>query len=256
MSYSALIIDDEKRALNILRLLIERHLPEITRVETAHGAEAGLRAFRAHVPDVVFLDIEMPVMTGFELLSEMRKGDADVRVIFTTAYDHYAIKAIRFSAVDYLLKPIDVQELKAAWERFQDARQQQPVVHQDLLNNLLANIQSIHTRKPRLAVATQGGAVFFDIDEIVHCEADNNYTIFHLVDGKRFVASKTLKDYDVLLADYAFLRVHQSHLVNPEYVKQYTQKGMLELKNGHHVPVSRRKHQWVNLRLRELYLGE
>ncbi|MDX1477275.1 MAG: LytTR family DNA-binding domain-containing protein [Saprospiraceae bacterium] len=256
MSYRALIIDDEKRAINILRLLIERHLPDITQIETALGAEAALSTMRQLSPDVLFLDIEMPVMTGFELLSEIRNDHEEVGVIFTTAYDHYAIKAIRFSAIDYLLKPIDVQELKAAWERFLATRNTPGVVRQDLLTNLLSNLQSIHTRKPRLAVPTQGGAVFFDIDEITHCAADNNYTVFHLETGKRFVASKTLKDYDTLLGDYHFLRVHQSYLVNPAFIKQYTQKGLLELKDGTTIPVSRRKHHWVNHRLKEMYSGD
>ncbi|NND33599.1 MAG: response regulator transcription factor [Saprospiraceae bacterium] len=247
---SALIIDDEKRALNVLKMLIEQHLPEIKTVSTALGSAKGLEQIYARKPDLVFLDVEMPGMTGFEMLEALK--DIRVNVIFTTAYDHYAIRAIRFSAIDYLLKPIDVQELKAAVHKFM----QQPVSGDDLtplMSNLMTNLISIQTHKPRLAISTTGGLSFFDIDEIVRCEADNNYTIFYLQEGARFLSSKTLKEYDELLSEYQFLRVHQSHLINPQYIKQYTQKGMIEMKDGSRVAVSRRKHHWVLEKLKSIY---
>lgn len=246
----ALIIDDEKRAVNILKLLIEQHIPEIEEVFTALGSARGLEQIYMHRPDLVFLDVEMPGMTGFEMLETLK--DIHVNVIFTTAYDHYAIRAIRFSAIDYLLKPIDVQELKAAVQRFA----QQPVTATDfspMITNLMANLKSIHLQKPRLAVATTGGLTFLDIDGIIRCEADKNYTTFHLTGGKRFVSSKTLKEYDELLSEYHFLRVHQSHLVNPSHIQNYTQKGMMELRDGTRIPVSRRKHHWVHEKLKALY---
>ena len=250
--YKALIIDDEKRAINILRILLEKHVPEIGTIEVAHGALNGLQAFETTKPDLVFLDVEMPLMSGFEVLSNIRESHPGANVIFTTAYDHYAIRAIRFSAIDYLLKPIDIDELRAAVQRFLSTISE-PQNPSDLIDNLLSNLKSIHIQKPRLAVPTQGGAVFFDIDEIVRCESQDNYTTFHLKDGQRFVASRTLKEYDSLLAEYQFLRVHQSHLVNPAYVKEYTQKGMIEMTDDSRVPVSRRKHHWVQATLREMY---
>jgi two-component system, LytTR family, response regulator len=254
--YSVLIIDDEKRALNVLRILVEKHLSGIAVVDTALGAEEGLSKFQVLNPDLIFLDVEMPGMTGFELLEEIRQNHTATNVIFTTAYDHYAIRAIRFSAIDYLLKPIDVHELKSAYQRFLDYREGQFRNPDELMSNLMSNLKSMHVQKPRLAVPTLGGAVFFDIDEIVRCQADDNYTEFYLADGQRFVASKPLKEYDALLHDYKFLRVHQSHLVAPVYIKQYTNKGMLELKDGTCIPVSRRKHHWLIGKLREMYSGK
>ena len=247
---SALIIDDEKRALNVLKLLIEQHLPEIKSVSTALGSAKGIEQIYAKKPDLVFLDVEMPGMTGFEMLEALK--DIKVNVIFTTAYDHYAIRAIRFSAIDYLLKPIDIQELKAAVQKFM----KQPVSGDDLtplMSNLMSNLVAMQTHKPRLAISTTGGLSFFDIDEIIRCEADNNYTIFYLNEGRRFVSSKTLKEYDELLSEYQFLRVHQSHLINPSYIKEYTQKGMIEMKEGSHVAVSRRRHHWVLEKLKSIY---
>ncbi len=246
----ALIIDDEKRALNVLRLLIEQHIPEIDEVSTALGSVQGLEQVHALRPDLIFLDVEMPGMTGFELLEALQ--DIEVNVIFTTAYDHYAIRAIRCSAIDYLLKPIDIQELKAAVQRFS----RQPLRSDEinpLMSNLISNLKTIHHQKPRLAIPTTGGLSFFDIDEIIRCEADNNYTTFYLSGGRRFVSSRTLKEYDELLSEYQFLRVHQSHLVNPAFIKEYTQKGMLAMTDKSFVPVSRRKHQWVHDKLKEMY---
>jgi len=246
----ALIIDDEKRALNILKLLIEQHIPEIDSVHTALGSAIGLEQIHVQKPDLVFLDVEMPGMTGFELLEALH--DVEVNVIFTTAYDHYAIRAIRCSAVDYLLKPIDIQELKTAVHR---AIRQNASGHNlsPLMDNLIANFKAIQGHKPRLAIPTTGGLSFFDIDEIVRCESDNNYTTFYLINERKFVSSKTLKEYDEILSEYQFLRVHQSHLVNPKFIKEYTQKGMLQMTDGARVPVSRRKHHWVLEKLRQMY---
>ena len=247
---SALIIDDEKRAINGLKLLLENHVPEVDPVYTALGSAKGIEQIKIRKPALVFLDVEMPGMTGFDIL-ELLRG-SPINVIFTTAYDHYAIKAIRFSAIDYLLKPIDVQELKAAVQRFLDLPQSNQTIN-PLIDNLVSNLRSIPQRKPRLAISTLGGLTFFDIDHIVRLEADNNYTVFHLEDGQRFISSKTLKEYDELLSEYQFIRVHQSHLINPDYIRAYTQKGILEMKTGDYVNVSRRKHPWVVERLKTLY---
>ncbi len=247
---SALIIDDEKRALNGLKLLIETHLREISPIYTALGSAQGLAKIHMHQPDLVFLDVEMPGMTGFEMLEALK--DTRINVIFTTAYDHYAIRAIRFSAIDYLLKPIDVQELKAAVQRFIS----NPITKEELnplISNLVTNLKSRHPQKPRLAIATSGGLTFLDIGEIIRCEADNNYTIFYLEGGTKFVSSKTLKEYDELLSEYQFLRVHQTHLINPAYIKSYTQKGVIEMKNMDRVAVSRRRHHWVVEKLKTIY---
>ena len=247
----ALIIDDEKRALNVLRLLIEQHLPEIEEVHAALGSKQGLKLIDKINPDLLFLDVEMPGMTGFELLEQL--GERKVNVIFTTAYDHYAIRAIRCSAVDYLMKPIDIQELKEAVQRFIHRSARDDEQNTPMLQNLISNLKSIHYRDPRLAVPTSGGLVFFNIDEIIYCQADQNYTSFYLSNGKEIVVSKTLKDYDELLSEYQFLRVHKSYLINPAYVDNYAQKGTIELQGGYRIPVSRRKHQWVQTRLKSIF---
>ena len=248
--FSALIIDDEKRAINGLKLLLETHIPDIDPIYTALGSSEGFTQIQKLHPHLVFLDVEMPGMTGFEMLDALK--DIRVNVIFTTAYDHYAIKAIRFSAIDYLLKPIDVQELKAAVNRFIQRPLSQDQLN-PLIDNLVSNLRTRHLRKPRLAITTGNGLTFLDIDEIVNCQADNNYTIFHLCNGKRFVSSKTLKEFDELLAEYDFLRVHQSYLVNPVFIKEYSQKGILELKDSRIVNVSRRKHHWLLEKLKSMY---
>jgi two-component system LytT family response regulator len=247
----ALIIDDEKRAINILKILIEQHVHEIDQIDTALGSKEGLAKIQTNLPDLIFLDVEMPGMTGFEMLEEL--GDMDLNVIFTTAYDHYAIRAIRFSAIDYLLKPIDIQDLKTAVRNFVSKKEKTEGDSGMLLKNLMDNLKVAQTQKPRLAISAKGGAVFFDIDEIIRCEADNNYTTFYLQDGNRFLSSKTLREYEDLLSEYHFIRTHQSHIVNPAFVKAYTQKGMIELKDGHLIPVARRKHHWVQETLKKMY---
>lgn len=246
----ALVIDDEKRAINVLKLLIEKHVSEIKEVHTALGPAKGIEQIKTIRPDLIFLDIEMPGMTGFEMLEVLK--DIHMNVIFTTAYDHYAIRAIRFSAIDYLLKPIDIQELKIAVRRFVE----QPTPTGDInpmMANLISNMKSIHIQKPRLAIPTTGGLVFFDIDEILRCESDKNYTTFFLINGKKFISAKTLKEYEELLSEYNFIRVHQSHLVNPQFIREYIQKGSMEMRDGTRIPVSRRKHQWVHEKLRRMY---
>ena len=241
----ALIIDDESKARNILRILLERHAPAISQIYCADGGEEGLRMIQRHDPNIVFLDIEMPFMDGFDFLGEVEKRNFDI--VFTTAYDQYAIKAIRFSALDYLLKPIDTAELKSAVDRY--------LLKKNLLNengklykNFISNLKNINEEFPRLAIATQEGVVFFNIREIVRCEANSNYTTFYLNEGKKFISSKTLKEYEKLLEEYPFFRVHKSHLVNLNYILNFSGTSLI-LKNGHTVEVSRRKKKMLAERL-------
>lgn len=238
----AIIVDDERRARNILRVLIEKHAPQITEIIEADGGIEGLYLIKEHQPDVVFLDIEMPFMNGFDLLSELSKRNFDI--IFTTAYDQYAIKAIRYSALDYLLKPINIQELKNAVQRLIEKKNSTPNKG-GLYQNFLHNLKNIETDIPRLAIATKENTVFFDIKNIMRCEASNNYTFFYLKNGKKFLSSKTLKEYDAILSEYNFFRVHKSHLVNLNYVHELTSKGVLIMRDQSTVEVSRRKKQMV-----------
>lgn len=236
----AIIIDDESRARNILRILLEKHIPSITTVYLADGAEQGLELIEKHEPNLVFLDIEMPFMDGFDLLAKIDKRKFDI--IFTTAYDQYAIKAIRFSALDYLLKPISPEELKAAVDRYL-VKKNLKNENGKLYKNLLYNMDNLNAENPRLAISTQEGVALLNVNEILFCEASSNYTIFHLAGDKKFIASKTLKEFDEILTDYGFFRVHKSNLVNLEHVSSFSHGEGLRLSTGKTVEVSRRKKQ-------------
>lgn len=236
----AIIIDDESRARNILQILIKKHTPSVSSIYTADSAMEGLKLIDQHEPHLVFLDIEMPFMDGFDLLAEI--GQRKFDVIFTTAYDQYAIKAIRFSALDYLLKPISPDELKKAVDRFLEKKNLKNE-NGKLYKNLLYNMDNLNADTPRLAISTQEGVALLDVKKIIFCEASSNYTIFHLIGNKRFVASKTLKEYDEILADYGFFRVHKSSLVNLSQITSFSHTDGILLSNGDSVQVSRRKKQ-------------
>jgi len=197
-------------------------------------------------PELVFLDIEMGDGTGFDLLEIM--GDAPFNVIFTTAHDSFAIKAIKFSAIDYLLKPVDPDELVQAVERAKERQQTEPENVQALLNNIQENTNT------RLALHTLDKIHVVHISEIVRCESSTNYTIFYFEDGKQLLVTKTLKEFDNLLSGHQFFRVHQSHLVNSAYIKEFVKGdgGYLVMKNGQEVPVSSRKRSMVMQMLSKL----
>jgi len=233
----ALIVDDESKALNLLKVTMERNFPGEFLVETAQGGEDGLSKLNEFKPDLLFLDIEMPMMSGFDLLAS--KKDVDCKVIFTTAYNQYAIRAIRYNALDYLLKPINPAELKEAVARFQQQQNKKEVYSKQLEN-------FFHNKDKNLAITTYDGVVFLEVDKIIRCEADLNYTRFILVEGKTFISSKTLKEYEDLLSVHNnFLRVHRSHLVNVDFVLKFRNEGSLVLKDNSIVPVSRRKKEEV-----------
>ncbi len=244
----ALIIDDEQRATNILRLLIEQNFPDIHHVFTANTAAAGVALIKEIQPDLLFLDIRMPKMNGFELLDKVK--DHSFEVIFTTAHDQYAIQAIRVSAIDYLLKPIQIEDLTAAIQRFLD--QLQPDTNwQNRYKNLVHNLeQKENTRLHRLAIPGQEGTIFLEIADILRCEASNNYTFIFLKDGNKYLASKTLKEYEEALKEYNFLRVHKSHLVNTNQVKKVDGE-QLVLSDGSRVEMSRRRKPFVLLQLKQ-----
>lgn len=234
----ALIVDDESRARNILRILIKKHVPAITTVLLAENAAKAIQLIEEQNPHILFLDIEMPFMDGFGLLSEIEKRNFEV--IFTTAFDQYAIKAIRFSALDYLLKPISSEELKTAVDRYLEKRNLKNE-NGKLFKNFLTNLDHMSEDNPRLAISTQEGVALFETAEIIRCEASNNYTLFYLKNGKRFIASKTLKEYDDILSEYGFFRTHKSHLVNLSFIAHLSSEGELSLQDGTIVEVSRRK---------------
>jgi two-component system LytT family response regulator len=229
----ALIIDDESKAINLLKVTLEKAFPGQFDIETAQGSEAGLAALCEFKPDLLFLDIEMPAMSGFDLLASI--PNVDFKVIFTTAYNQYAIRAIRYNALDYLLKPVNPIELIEAIDRFRKQKSQKEVYGQQL-ENFFSN------KEKSLAITTYDGVVFLEVDSIIRCEADLNYTKFILTENKTFLSSKTLKEYEDLLAHHKnFLRVHRSHLVNLDFVLKFKSEGCLVLKDQSIVPVSRRR---------------
>lgn len=243
----ALMVDDEQSSLDLLNWLIGQFCPDITQVHQARSVADALPIIKKWNPDIVFLDIQMPHQSGFELLNAIEEWNFEV--IFTTAFNDYAIQAIRFSALDYLLKPIDGQELQKAVERFKVKRMYAPA-GQVLFRHFLQNLSSGSREKFKLALADVNDIKYVALDEIIRLQADSNYTHIFLKDKKPFVSAKTLKEYDEILEGHRFLRVHKSHLVNPQHITQYDRSGLLTLSDGSVVEVSRRKKEYVMEALR------
>lgn len=238
-----LIVDDEPAASNILKMLIEKHVPAAKEIKTCNSPEEALAIIGVWQPDLLMLDIEMPNMNGFDLLN--RVGNSDFDVVFTTAYDKYAIKAIRFSALDYLLKPVDITELQNAVNKHIIKKFQPPQEQQKLVSNLINNLQQKDQTGFKLAVSTTEGVFFFVPSEIIRLEGENNYTRFYFASQKPMLVSRTLKEYEDILSEHDFIRAHKSHLVNKKFVKHLDKEGLLWLTDGSHIAVSRRKKEEV-----------
>lgn len=236
--FRALIIDDEISTIRVLEILMRKFVPDIAEVHTAVGAHAGIDQIKTLHPDLVFLDIDMPGMDGFDLLRQI--PDPTFEVIFVTAYSQYAIQAIRFSAFDYIMKPVDVKELQQAVERFKFRKKSVPDTKMRH-GHLLQNIHSKDVTQFTLSIHTVEGVHFLPISDIVYCEADGNYTHFYMANKKRIVASKPLLDFETLLDPNVFMRVHKSYLVNKKQVKLLIHQGSLLMADGTTVEVARRK---------------
>lgn len=236
-----ILVEDELRGRNALRALVSR-VPNLLLVGEAGNVDEASSLIHELEPDLVLLDIEMPAKSGFDLLADLPNRTFDV--IFTTAFDNYAIRAIKFSAIDYLLKPVDLDELIAAVNKTAEKRQQSDHQPQLQISNLLENLKSINKRNIKLSLPTSDGSLFIPVDEIIRCESDANYTRFFLKNETRPVlVSRTLKDYEELLKDYEFCRVHHSHLINLKFIKKYIkgEGGVIVMADGAEVEVSRRK---------------
>ena len=235
-----LIVDDEPAAGSILKLLIEKNIPNGKEIKYCSSPEEGLILLESWQPSLLMLDIEMPGMNGFDFMNKASEWDFDV--IFTTAYDKYAIKAIRFSALDYLLKPIDIVELKNAVNRHIVEKQSSAGnSQQPLVDNLLFNLKQKSLQHFKLALSTSEGTFLYEPREIIVLEGSSNYTKFFFSNQKSLVVSKTLKEYEDILLDHQFLRVHKSYLVNRTHVIKVDKEGVLELTNQMYIPVSRRR---------------
>lgn len=228
-----IIIDDEKQIRDGFNILLS-HFSTINVIGEAATVTDGIKIIEALKPDLVFLDIQLKNETGFQILETLKT--TNFKLIFVTAYNEYAIKAFKYSAFDYLLKPIDPQELEQTLERL--------VLQTKVSNVQLQNLKTFSTNQ-KLVIKTTEQAYVLSIKDIIHCEANQSYTFFYLKDNTRILSSKTLKEYDTFLPKPNFIRVHQSHLVNVNYIKAYNNEGKLVLKNNTEVPVSVRNRKTV-----------
>ena len=232
----SVIIDDEAESRTAISNILNNYCDDVEIAGEANDVASGVEIIREKKPDVVYLDIQMPDGTGFDLLE--RIGNIDFHVVFVTAYDQYAIKAIKFSAIDYILKPIDPQQLIDSVEKLRNISPQKNQLP-DRLNNLLQN----RSKPARLALPTLTGYRFIKVDDIIRCQAESNYTKFFLQSGEQILVTRTLKEFEVLLRDDRFIRVHQSHLINVDFVEQYIKGdgGTAVMSDGAEVEISRRR---------------
>ena len=238
--YSAIIIDDIEDARKILRADLDAVAPEVSVIGEADGVMAGVKLLAKHKPDILFLDIEMPDGDGFDLLEML--SEKPFKTIFTTASDEHALKAFKFSAVDYLLKPINQEELKKAVEKAKDSRDspQSLEILQENIGKRIGNME-------RIILNTQEKIHVVRLSQVVRLESDVNYTRFYLTSGNKVLVTRTLKEFDDMLSDNGFIRVHQSHLVNTEHIVEFVKAdgGHLNLDDGSYVPVSSRRKSLV-----------
>lgn len=236
----ALIVDDEKNNRLVLRKMIEKFCPQVEVVSECESVDCSIETINETHPDVVFLDVEMPGKNGFDLLAHYNY-QFPFEVIFTTAYSQYAIKAFRFSALDYLLKPVDPEELIRAVHKLSTKLSADTKNKQFEL--LEQRIQNKNLEKKQLAISTLEGIYFATLDEIIHIDADSSYTRIYLSTGDMIMSSKPLKYFEELLEDYDFVRVHQSHIINLKLIRRYVRGdgGQVIMMNGKEIEVSRRK---------------
>jgi two-component system, LytTR family, response regulator len=237
----AVIIDDEQDSREILANYVSKYCPEITVAGFGESVETGLRAIKEHEPEIVFLDIEMPYGNGFDLLDRAR--DYSFETIFVTAFDHYAMQALNQSAAYYLLKPIDIDELIKAVEKIKKEQKEDNYTQHSkvLLNNLKAG----NTQQQKIMLPTLEGFEIVNIQSIVYCEAEDNFTKFYFETGKPLLICRTLKYFEDILKDFGFLRIHRSYMINPSFVIRYSKGkgGYVTMKNEKELEVSANKKQ-------------
>ena len=243
----AIIVDDEIHCRKTLGILLKEYCPGVQLIEQCEDAESGFAAIERHKPHLVFLDIEMPNMNGFEMLE--RLPEVKFEIIFTTSYDQYAIKAIRFSALDYLLKPVDPGELQRAVEKATQ-RLQYPLPQQ--LEILLQKLHQPVASVQKIALPTMEGLQMIAVNSIISCASDSNYTLFFLKNKQKLIVSRPLKEIEEMLEEYSFLRVHNSYLVSLNEIDKYVkgEGGYLVMSDGSSIDVSRSKKETLLNKLR------
>ncbi len=244
----AIIIDDIEQARITLKKDLQVYASDVAIIGEANGVVEGAKLLKTMTPDVLFLDIQMQDGSGFDLLDILK--DIPFKIIFITASDAHAIKAFRYAAIDYLMKPVDPDELMAALAKLREQKLNENEKYK-LLNESLKNHQKPHER---LALHTQDKIHIVNITDVLRCESNVNYTEFYFSSGKKLLVTKTLKDFEDLLSDQGFYRVHQSHLVNTKFIKEFvkTDGGYLLMTDGSQIPVSTRKRPEVMKMLEEL----
>jgi two-component system, LytTR family, response regulator len=241
----SIIVDDEMKSRESLRILLEEFCGNVEVMAVCQNVSEGVDAIAQHKPDVIFLDIQMQRETGFDLLDKIKP--INFEIIFTTAYSEYAIKAFKFSAIDYLLKPINIDELKKAVYKVEKKLHSRIA---DRVEQLIQNLKPVSIHNFKLALPTSDGLIFVKVDDIIYCEASSNYTQIFTSDGKKHLVSRTLKEYEDLLADHNFFRIHNSHLINLGSIKKYVrgEGGYVIMSNDVSLDVSKRK--------KEAFLGK
>lgn len=241
----AIIIDDESTGRKAVRNYIIKYATYIDILDEADSVKNGVLSIIAHKPDLVFLDIRMPDGTGFDLLEKL--PGINFQIIFVTAYEQHAIKAFKYSAVDYLLKPINPDDFMAAVAKLESKNKLKDI--EQKVELLLKN----NNKFEKIALPSTSGLKMVAIADIIRCESDNNYTLFYFNDKSKYLASRTLKEYDELLSSEGFYRTHKSHLVNLKYITEYVkgEGGFVILKDGKSIDVSRRKKEGLIQRLNQ-----
>ena len=236
------IVEDEEMARNVLKSLLAQYCQDVMVCAEADDIVSGKNMIETFRPDLVFLDIEMPGGSGFKLLTSME--NIDFEVVFVTAYEQFAIKAIRHDALDYILKPIDPKELVAAVEKVKEAKYKKTLKKQ--YDNLLKNLDPEQLVVRKISISTTDKIHLIDVDDIIRCESDNYYTIIYFKDGTSLMVSKTLKEMDQKLQEYDFVRTHKSHLVNMRCIKNFIKDEMMVvMTDDTKVPVSKRKKEMI-----------
>jgi len=236
---TAIIIDDETSSRSSLRQKLTRHCADITIIGECENGEEGVKDIEEKKPDIIFLDVEMPRMNGFTMLQQLRNKNFEV--VFVTAYDHYAIQAIKFSALDYLVKPVEIADLKVAVEKAVEKRK--ITAGNERLELLLQNLKNDKKELQRIAIPSLDGFQFVETESIIYLEANSNYTCFYLTNNAKITVAKTLKDFEELLPASIFIRIHHSYIINKNLVEKYIngKGGQVVMKNGIVLDVARRK---------------
>jgi two-component system LytT family response regulator len=246
MRIKSIIVDDEKHGRENLAGILRQYCPDVDLLSDADSVDAAVLLIQKHNPDLVFLDIEMPKANGFQLLEHFR--DFRFEVIFVTAYDNYAIKAIRFSAADYILKPINLNDLQIAVSKVAERIHQKQ--ENQRMKQLVYNISQ--PQNPRIGLPTGDRIEFIEVQKIIRCQGEGNYSHIWFEGNKHLLVAKTLVEFEDLLQEYSFFRVHKTHLVNLKHVVAYekTDGGILQLSNGDKIPISRRRKEDVQKMLK------